>query len=84
MSSESEWHAYKLMVREIVTQASASFCGQVAEKIPRVDHHDVCKFDNQFGGYMPVLDQLKRIRALLLCRGTSELNSPDEEQNVRP
>ena len=70
------------MVREIVTQASAGFCGQVAEKILKVDHHNVCKFDTRFGGYMPILAQLKRIRALLLSHGSSESENPGETQKV--
>ena len=68
-----------LIICQIVTQASAGFCGQVAEKILRVDHHTICKFDTQFGGYMPVLAQLKRIRTLLLRQGASE---SQEMQNV--
>ena len=68
-----------LIICQIVTQASAGFCSQVAEKILRVDHHTICKFDTQFGGYMPVLAQLKRIRTLLLRQGASE---SQEMQNV--
>ena len=70
------------MIREIVTQASAGFCGQVAEKILSVDHHNICKFDTRFSGYMPILAQLKRIRALLLSRGVSESENAGETQNV--
>lgn len=70
---------YVLIICQIVTQASAGFCGQVAEKILGVDHRSICKFDTRFGGYMPVLDQLKRIRTLLLRHGASE---SQETQNV--
>ena len=70
------------MIQKIVTQASAGFCGQVAEKILKVDHHNICKFDTQFGGYMPVLAQLKRVRALLLSPSLSVSEHPDEAQNV--
>lgn len=82
MSSNPEWRIHILRARKIVTQASAGFCGQVAEKILKVDHHDVCKFDTQFGGYMPVLAQLKRLRVLLLSRGVSESENLNESQNV--
>ena len=71
------------MIYEIVTQASAGFCGQVAEKILKVDHRNICRFDTQFGGYMAVLAQLKRIRALLLSHGVRESENPGEVQNVR-
>lgn len=70
------------MIQKIVTQASAGFCGQVAEKILKVDHRNICKFDTQFGGYMPVLAQLKRVRALLLSPSFSVSEHPDESQNV--
>ena len=71
-----------LTVLEIVTQASAGFCGQVAEKVLKVDDRTVCKFDTRFGGYMPILAQLKRVRAFLLSHGVSESENPDETQNV--
>ena len=83
MSPELEWYIYILIVHEIVTQASAGFGGQVAEKILKVDHHSICRFDTLFGGYMPVLAQLKRIRALLLSHGASESGNSNEGQNVR-
>ncbi|KAL8989972.1 MAG: hypothetical protein Q9169_008238 [Polycauliona sp. 2 TL-2023] len=34
--------------RQIVTQASAGFYGQKADKILNVDHHQICKFDSRF------------------------------------
>ncbi len=49
-----------------MTQASAGFCGRTADKVSNVDHHTISKFDTKFGGYMPVLDQLKKIREALL------------------
>lgn len=55
----------------------------MAEKILKVDHRNVCKFDTQFGGYMPVLTHLRRIRALLLGHGANESENTDVEQNVR-
>lgn len=68
-----------LMVHEIVTQASAG----LTDKILKANHHNVCKFDTQFGGYMPVLTQLKRIRALLLGRSAGDSENANESQNVR-
>ncbi|KAI9870960.1 MAG: hypothetical protein M1830_003586 [Pleopsidium flavum] len=55
--------------RNIVTQASAGFHGLTADKILNVDHSGVCKFDTKFGGYMLVLDRLKKIRAELFSTG---------------
>ena len=78
-----ERQTHILTVAKIVTQASAGFCGQSAEKILSVDHRTVCRFDTQFGGYMPVLAQLKRIRAILLSHGSSESENAGEAQNVR-
>ena len=43
------------------------------------DHSTVCKFETKFGGYMIVLDRLKKIRVELLSNGVVVGNNP---QNV--
>ena len=49
-----------------MTQSSAGFLGKTAEKILNVDHSGVCKFETPFGGYMQLLDKVKKIREELL------------------
>ena len=61
------------MAHKIVTQASAGFYGHTADKILNADHHGVCKFQHKFGGYIPVLHQLKNIRMALLRRSSGEI-----------
>ena len=69
---------------KVVTQSSAGFSGQVAEKILKTDHHTICKFETQFDGYMPLLSRLKSIRALLLKRAAGENNEPSITRLVCP
>ena len=59
----------ELRLFQMVTEASAGFFGSTAVKILNVDHHEVCKFENMYGGYMEVLKRLKGIREALLLRG---------------
>lgn len=64
-----------MMLHKLVTQASAGFYGHTADKILNADHHDVCKFENKFGGYIQVLHHLNNIRMTLLRRTLGEINT---------
>ena len=61
-----------------MTQASAGFHGKTADKILNTDHHTVCRFDTKFGGYMAVLDRLRKLK-IAIMKGTED---SDNVQNV--
>ncbi|KAL8664667.1 MAG: hypothetical protein Q9168_007858 [Polycauliona sp. 1 TL-2023] len=57
--------------RQIVTQASAGFYGQKAQKLLNVDHHQICKFDTPFNpAYLNVLARLQDIKMSLLTKNS--------------
>ena len=56
---------------QIVTQASAGFHGKTADKILNTDHHTICKFDTKFGGYMAVLDRLRKLKVAVTDEGAA-------------
>lgn len=68
---------------KVVTQASAGFCGQTADKILNVDHHTVCKFNTRFDGYMDVLSRLVKLRVTLLNRVIGAPCTNSETKMVR-
>ena len=58
-----------------MTQASAGFHAKTADKILNTDHHTVCKFDTKFGGYMAVLDRLRKLKVAVTDEGAASNDS---------
>jgi hypothetical protein len=42
--------------------------GTTAVKVPKTDHHTICKFEDKFGAYRYALDGLEKIRRELFTR----------------
>ena len=51
--------------------------GHIADQIAGVDHKQICKFENKYGGYGTIVDRLGKIRDSLMSydRGGAMLDS---------
>lgn len=51
---------------QVVSKGSAGLNGHSADQIAGVDHKQICKFENKYGGYGTVVDRLGKLRDSLM------------------
>ncbi|KAH6665734.1 hypothetical protein B0J14DRAFT_660433 [Halenospora varia] len=63
---ESEKTRVGPSLRYVVSKGSAGLNGHSADQIAGVDHKQICKFENKYGGYGTVVDRLGKLRDSLM------------------